>query len=377
MKQTTVRTPQEYLEALKAIILNETAGIIQVEQPNKNNEIYLHSAFKTSDNNYVIFSTRIYSFGSDKTKMEDRQNLELVISGIYTDGYFLNTGYALCPAQKEFENAIPTKIISDISKTIAEKVSAYIADSMKKEYPDYLSIPDDHKLLKETSHDENLTNILKKQIQTEAQTLLLQGEKAEDLAWRIEILPAEYYYPTTIINYEHSIANHTEHEFIKEKAEQYLAKEQYGKTYKNRILNDLSKHYLLKTALKQKQENIDPESVTYLAIKEKLDTFLEKNQNCKKIKLYIAGKNFMIKSNTHKKYQDFSIEGKTIEITCEPNKFKRDFEQNNRLKYWNFEITVPKLKEMYSNRNENYLEEIYPSYIDRITYGRNTIYQKE
>ena len=75
-------------------------------------------------------------------------------------------------------------------------------------------------------------------------------------------------------------------------------------------------------------------------------------------------------------YKDFHIEDKEIETNYPIEKFKR-YEYNKKFNSYDLEYINPKLKERYSNRIENYLEDFLPSDINRIVYGKTTIYQKK
>ena len=121
---------------------------------------------------------------------------------------------------------------------------------------------------------------------------------------------------------------------------------------------------------------MNPEYVIFLKIKQGLDALLETTE-AKKVKVYINGKDSMVSPYKLKKYENFSIEGKIVETTCEPRHMLNDYAHNQRFSSWNLDIVSPKIKERYSNRNERYLEDIQPSDIQRITYGKTVLYQKD
>lgn len=382
MKTYQVQSPEEYKNALMDIIQNKTTGIIEVNSETFSTETYQHSVFELSDDICVIYSKCSYKNLQKTNDLANLVNLldinelnSMKLTGIYANQHFYKAGFALKPYYKEYEQTLPVRETEKIATTINQKITDYIIQTITERYPNNESIPEHQRFNKKTDHPEEYRQDI---INDANQAILTNQEDKETPNWNIDIKPTI----KDIILYDRAVANHKEEKYIREKTEAYLnEKSAYGTsqndwTNRDTLLYRLSRFYLTREEIKRIKENMNPEYVIFLKIKQGLDALLETTE-AKKVKVYINGKDSMVSPYKLKKYENFSIEGKIVETTCEPRHMLNDYAHNQRFSSWNLDIVSPKIKERYSNRNERYLEDIQPSDIQRITYGKTVLYQKD
>lgn len=365
MKTYITTNQKEYFDALEEIILHEKTGLIETKRKGNPAYTYMHTVIDLPGDIHVIFS----NYSIDTINEVQTKNIEylnrLEYAGTYANGKYFETTFKLMPYEyKENQN---TNIQAETTaKTIKTKIEEYIAKKLTTMYPDKKSIPEKYRTPKETTYDS---------LEDEARKHIITENLEPKFTCYVDSCP--YKNIRTAIRYEQAIANNKEEEFIRELAEKELgnkANTWCKETTETVFINSLYYHYCLTEAIKKLKENITPEDQMYLTIKEKIEAFRKEKPKAQNIKLIIQGRDSLLTYHAKHKYNNFSIENKEIEANYPISCFAK-YENNQKFYSWDLEYINPKLKEQYSNRNENYLDDFLPSDIKRITYGKTVIYE--
>lgn len=360
MKNYIVKNEEEYYKTLKNIIQNDKTGAITYQKNNNTTAVYFYTILDLPGNIQAI-----YSKSCSNTQDMINNYGELQRAGTYADGKFYDTNSYLTPFIEPKNFDITTE---ETAKEIADKITEYITNQLKTTYPDKESILEKFRLPDFSDYD--IKNI--------AREILLNGKTKHE--YTISVSKSDYQNMKTAILYNRSKIEKTDNEFIRKKAETLMSKikDWTKKTNEQKYTEMLYLHYCIQEEIEKTKEKPNPEDMLYQKIKAQITEFLKTKPNAKKVKVFIQGRNEMLtlRAKRLEEYKDFHIEDKEIETNYPIEKFKR-YEYNKKFNSYDLEYINPKLKERYSNRIENYLEDFLPSDINRIVYGKTTIYQKK
>ena len=359
-----VKTMRDYSVALQDIILHQHVGIIKASIPGYGTGCYMHYTVPLRD------VTLIYSLQHSFVTPEECAMLPIetlltrfTFNGIYANGIIYNPKYNIFPYPTLNSDPIDTGCLpiirtNELLPKLNQQVDEYIWNKVKIMYPTHASIPsqywyDCEEVVKETAMkyvlgDKDIDEIKEPP----------KNPKLEELR--------------VLIRYHQAIVSHTEDAYVKKIAEELFSEEAIKKKY----LFRLSSHYQLLEAIKSYKANEDPEDTLYKKIRTLYDSFIKNNPNAKNVKVIIKGRVDLLDTYFSRHHPDFIIDGREIELTLDAKRFY-SYENTRKFNIWNFTIIRPKVKQEYSNRNENYLEDFLPSDILSISYGKKIIYQVE
>ena len=110
------------------------------------------------------------------------------------------------------------------------------------------------------------------------------------------------------------------------------------------------------------------EDKIFLAIKNAVEPL-----DAKTVKVYLDGKDSMLRGSIKRDHPNFSIEGKEVVFSYETENLEY---YDNYFSGYGVLADTPYLQERWGKRREGFLDEFHPSDIKKITYGRKTVYTR-
>lgn len=371
MKRYESRTAEEHKKNLEDIIANGNIGIItrfpDKTKPNDSNtRVYFAIGPIGDDNIYTLYNAGY----TESFSIETHWNKEFKPDGYYANGQFYNCGY-----NTEFsDNDKISTNTEDIGKIIAEKIIKIISDDLQNEYPTLDSIPSE--IINSKDHYFLEDGYVQKEAKEQ---FLNKNEKTTFLIYLHNPAAFKFTNLKTVIKYRKAIETNSEDTFLQNfKNAIYNIKERNSvlTNKKETFILMLAQFYKLQKALETIHANISSEDNAYHAIREAIEIFMKNNEDAKKVKVFLKGKNNLIDQYTKDRYPNFSVEDKEIQLSTEPATFLHAYQVDGKFNKYRFDIVEPKLKGKFTNHNQDWLENFTASDILRITYRTNIIYQK-
>ena len=364
MQTYEVTTMPDYAIALQDIILHHHIGVIKANIPGCSTGCFMHYTVSLPDITLIYSLQDSFSSPKECTMLPIETLLtRFTFNGIYANGIIYNPKYNLFPNPVfntkpadtgSLKIVYTNKLLDELNK----KVDDYIWNKIKILYPTHNLIPQPYWY----DSDETIREIAMKYALSDKN---IEEAKETPKNPKLESL-------RTLIQYHQAIVNQKENAFVKEKAESLFATEGIKKKY----LCRLSMQYQIANEIKNFTKNENPEDTLYKKIRKLFDAFLQENPKIKNIRVILKGRNDLLDTYFKKHHPNFSIEGKDIELFLDAKRIYT-YEYTRKFNSWNFIIVKPKVKQEYSNRNENYLVDFMPSDVKLISYGKKIIYQAE